>query len=74
MIEGTEADRALKAKHRAVWARGPGARCGGGNRKRGDSGGTGLAGLARRHDRGTGEGHLVMDWEYLLYTAHRSPA
>ncbi|MFF0105920.1 class I SAM-dependent methyltransferase [Streptomyces hirsutus] len=35
---------------------------------------TDLAGIARRHDRGTGEGHLVMDWEYLLYTAHRSPA
>ncbi|MET8111763.1 class I SAM-dependent methyltransferase [Streptomyces prasinus] len=35
---------------------------------------TDLAGLARRHDRGTGHGRLAMDWEYLLYTAHRSPA
>ncbi|WP_240503002.1 hypothetical protein [Streptomyces prasinopilosus] len=35
---------------------------------------TDLAGPARRHDRGTGEGRLVMDWEYPLYTAHRSPA
>ncbi|MFE9924608.1 class I SAM-dependent methyltransferase [Streptomyces sp. NPDC005774] len=35
---------------------------------------TDLAGLARRHDRGTGEGRPVMNWKYLLYTAHRSPA
>ncbi|WP_406723803.1 methyltransferase domain-containing protein [Streptomyces sp. GD-15H] len=33
-----------------------------------------LAELARRYDRGTGGGHLVMEWEYLLYTARRVSA
>ncbi|CAL9660067.1 putative protein [Streptomyces sp. enrichment culture] len=31
-----------------------------------------LADLARRHDRGTGAGTLVMEWEYLLFTARRA--
>ncbi|MCT7351733.1 methyltransferase domain-containing protein [Streptomyces sp. 15-116A] len=31
-----------------------------------------LADLARRHDRGSGAGGTVMDWEYLLFTARRA--
>ncbi|MEV8592605.1 methyltransferase domain-containing protein [Streptomyces sp. NPDC052012] len=31
-----------------------------------------LADLARRHDRGSGEGRVVMEWEYLLFTARRA--
>ncbi|CAL9655929.1 putative protein [Streptomyces sp. enrichment culture] len=31
-----------------------------------------LADLARRHDRGTGAGTVVMEWEYLLFTARRA--
>jgi hypothetical protein len=33
-----------------------------------------LADLARRHDLGPGNtGNAVMEWEYLLFTAHKRP-
>ena len=57
----TEAGRALKAKHRAMWAFGdyPAVAAE-------------LAGLARRHDLAPGgTGNTVMEWEYLLLTARK---